>query len=75
MSPKDHMRSKFQNGNFENLMSRVKFALLLKICFILTFDDNFDCALDGISKKEKHILLAVSRKDSESAIKFSNFPL
>ena len=53
---------------------RVKFALLFKIWFILTFDDNFDYVPDGISKKEGHFLLAVFCKDSESAIRFSNFP-
>ena len=52
---------------------RVKFALLSKIWFILTFDDNFDYVPDGISKKW-HILLTVFCKDSESAIRFSNFP-
>ena len=29
----------------------VKFALLFKIWFILTFDDYFDCVPDGISNK------------------------
>ena len=53
---------------------QVKFALLSKIWFILTFDENFDYVLDEISKKEGHILLAVFCKDSKSAIKFSNFP-
>ena len=53
---------------------RVKFALLSKIWFILTFDDNFDYVPDGISKKEGHMLLTVFCKDSESAIRFSNFP-
>ena len=53
---------------------QVKFALLSKIWFILTFDENFDYIPDGISKKEGHILLAVFCKDSESAIRFSNFP-
>ena len=52
----------------------VKFALLSKIWFILTFDDNFDYVPDGISKKEGHIFLTVFCKDSESAIRFSNFP-
>ena len=51
---------------------QVKFALLSKIWFILTFDENFDYVPDGISKKG-HILLAVFCKDSESAIRFSNF--
>ena len=52
---------------------RVKFALLFKIWFILTFDDNFDYVPDGISKKG-HFLLAVFCKDSESANRFLNFP-
>ena len=53
---------------------QVKFALLFKIWFILMFDENFDYVPDGISKKEGHIPLAVFCKDSESAIRFSNFP-
>ena len=54
---------------------RVKIAVLFKIWFHLTFDDNFDCVLDGISKKERHFLLILFCKDSESAIRFSNFPI
>ena len=37
----------------------VKYALLSKIQFISMFDDNFDYNPDGISKKERHFLLAV----------------
>ena len=37
------------------------------------FDDNFDSVLQGISQKERHFPSAVFCKDSESAIRFSNF--
>ena len=54
---------------------QVKFALLFKILFISIFDDNFDYVPDGISKKERHFLLAVFCKDSDSAIRLANFPI
>ena len=43
---------------------------MFKIRFISMFDDNFDYVPDGISIKERHILLTVFCKDFESAINF-----